>query len=78
MGLEVPSSVGWAEPVAGTSVGLQGRACRAALRVAQAGVEGERTQHSGSKPLSGGHLPVASWFTERLGREFHHCGCSRS
>ena len=72
--LAVPSSAGWAEPVAGTSVGLQGHACRVALGVAQAGVEGERTQHSGSKPMSGGHLPMASWFTERLGREFHQIG----
>ena len=78
LGLAVLSSAGWAEPVAGVSVGLQGQACRAALGVAWPGAAGEGTQPSSSELMSGGQVPVASWFTGRFGREFHRRGHSQS
>lgn len=58
--------------------GVTGSGCCVALGVAQAGTEGEGTQHSGSKPRSGDHLPVASQITGRFGRELYHRGHRRS
>lgn len=74
LGPVAPSSAGWVELVARASVGSRSQACRVALGVAQAGTEGEGTQHSSSKPRSGGHLPVASQITGKFGRELYRCG----
>ena len=62
------------ELVAGASAGSRSQACRVALGVAQAGTEVEGTQHSGSKPRSGGHLPGASQITGKFGRELYRWG----
>ena len=58
--------------------GVTESGCCVALGVAQAGTEGEGTQHSGSKPRSGGHQPVASQITGKFGRELYRCGHRRS
>lgn len=71
------SAEGWVEPLSGASMGLQGQAC-VALGVASEGAEWQGTQRSGSQLMSGGGLPLALWFTGRLGREVHRHGCSQS
>jgi len=78
LGPTASSFLGWGDPVPRVPGAFRGLVCGVPTGVAQAGAGRKGTQCCGFEPTSGGHLPAPSWYTGRLGREFHCCGDSRA